>query len=74
MFRPIRVDHTNCLQVVIKTHSFKNEWVEIKIFPAEIKIFNRLRFAYVNETVRMSDFTSENIYVLWDRTRGQKVL
>ncbi len=22
MFRPIRVDHTNCLQVVIKTHSF----------------------------------------------------
>jgi hypothetical protein len=21
MFRPIRVDHTNCLQVVIKTHS-----------------------------------------------------
>ncbi len=23
MFRPIRVDHTNCLQVAIKTHSFK---------------------------------------------------
>jgi hypothetical protein len=23
MFRPIRVDHTNCLQVVIKTHSFE---------------------------------------------------
>ncbi len=22
MFRPIRLDHTNCLQVVIKTHSF----------------------------------------------------
>ena len=22
MFRPIRVDHTNCLQVGIKTHSF----------------------------------------------------
>ena len=22
MFRPIRVDHTNCLQVSIKTHSF----------------------------------------------------
>ena len=22
MFRPVRVDHTNCLQVVIKTHSF----------------------------------------------------
>jgi hypothetical protein len=22
MFRPIRVDHTNCLQVTIKTHSF----------------------------------------------------
>jgi hypothetical protein len=22
MFRPIRVDHTNCLQVDIKTHSF----------------------------------------------------
>jgi hypothetical protein len=21
MFRPIRVDHTNCLQVAIKTHS-----------------------------------------------------
>ncbi len=21
MFRPIRVDHTNCLQVTIKTHS-----------------------------------------------------
>jgi hypothetical protein len=24
MFRPIRVDHTNCLQVVIKTHSFSS--------------------------------------------------
>jgi hypothetical protein len=24
MFRPIRVDHTNCLQVAIKTHSFIN--------------------------------------------------
>jgi hypothetical protein len=23
MFRPIRVDHTNCLQVAIKTHSFR---------------------------------------------------
>jgi hypothetical protein len=23
VFRPIRVDHTNCLQVDIKTHSFK---------------------------------------------------
>jgi hypothetical protein len=22
MFRPIRVDHTNCLQVDVKTHSF----------------------------------------------------
>ncbi len=22
MFRPIRMDHTNCLQVAIKTHSF----------------------------------------------------
>jgi hypothetical protein len=22
MFRPIRVDHTKCLQVAIKTHSF----------------------------------------------------
>jgi hypothetical protein len=22
MFRPIRVDHTNCLQVAVKTHSF----------------------------------------------------
>ncbi len=25
MFRPIRVDHTNCLQVAIKTHSFVSE-------------------------------------------------
>ena len=24
MFRPIRVDHTNCLQVAIKTHSFNH--------------------------------------------------
>ncbi len=24
MFRPIRVDHTNCLQVAIKTHSFRS--------------------------------------------------
>jgi hypothetical protein len=24
MFRPIRLDHTNCLQVAIKTHSFRN--------------------------------------------------
>jgi hypothetical protein len=25
MFRPFRVDHTNCLQVAIKTHSFKHQ-------------------------------------------------
>jgi hypothetical protein len=25
MFRPIRVDHTNCLQVAIKTHSLKTK-------------------------------------------------
>jgi hypothetical protein len=25
MFRPIRVDHTNCLQVVIKIHSLERE-------------------------------------------------
>jgi hypothetical protein len=25
MFRSIRVDHTNCLQVAIKTHSFKKK-------------------------------------------------
>ncbi len=25
MFRPIRVDHTNCLQVAIKTHSILKE-------------------------------------------------
>ncbi len=27
MFRPIRVDHTNCLQVAIKTHSFQNKGI-----------------------------------------------
>jgi hypothetical protein len=26
MFRPIRVDHTNCLQVSIKTHSTSTSW------------------------------------------------
>jgi hypothetical protein len=26
MFRPIRVDHTNCLQVAIKTHSVQVRW------------------------------------------------
>ena len=30
MFRPIRMDHTNCLQVAIKTHSFK--FVHGKLF------------------------------------------
>ena len=29
MFRPIRVDHTNCLQVAIKTHSFILEFAGI---------------------------------------------
>jgi hypothetical protein len=29
MFRPIRVDHTNCLQVAIKTHSFRG--VQIRV-------------------------------------------
>ena len=30
MFRPIRVDHTNCLQVAIKTHSF-NDIISFKL-------------------------------------------
>ncbi len=31
-FRPIRVDHTNCLQVVIKTHSFINIYLYVYIY------------------------------------------
>jgi hypothetical protein len=30
MFRTIRVDHTNCLQVDIKTHSFIEVFVKMK--------------------------------------------
>ena len=30
MFRPIRVDHTNCLQVAIKTHSFSGQLTNIR--------------------------------------------
>jgi hypothetical protein len=29
MFRPIRVDHTNCLQVDIKTYSFSKDKDEV---------------------------------------------
>ncbi len=32
MFRSIRVDHTNCLQVVIKTHSFNSVVIISKMF------------------------------------------
>ncbi len=32
MFRPIWVDHTNCLQVAIKTHSFRVNHFTISIF------------------------------------------
>ncbi len=34
VFRPIRVDHTNCLQVVIKTHSFR---IETKIYSINLR-------------------------------------
>jgi hypothetical protein len=30
MFRPVRVDHTNCLQVAIKTHSFIPRMMRMK--------------------------------------------
>ncbi len=32
MFRPIRVDHTNCLQVTIKTHSFSPDHTTDTLF------------------------------------------
>jgi hypothetical protein len=32
MFRPIRVDHTNCLQVVIKTYDYCWMLLEVRIF------------------------------------------
>jgi hypothetical protein len=34
MFRPIRVDHTNCLQVAIKTHSFWFFMAPTKLVPS----------------------------------------
>ncbi len=42
MFRPIRVDHTNCLQVAIKTHSFIYIYISIYIL-AHIYMFMYLR-------------------------------
>ena len=33
MFRPIRVDHTNCLQVAIKTHSFMSVVFVLTVHP-----------------------------------------
>ncbi len=42
MFRPIRVDHTNCLQVAIKTHSFiitlvSTQYDSIKLGPPIVR-------------------------------------
>ncbi len=40
MFRPIRVDHTNCLQVAIKTHSFKGSPIQIPVTKGIVKSTN----------------------------------
>jgi len=37
MFRTIRVDHTNCLQVAIKTHSFVQETESLRVENARLK-------------------------------------
>ncbi len=59
MFRPIRVDHTNCLQVAIKTHSFVGNFVLAFI----VKICSSLMFriglictvqSYVLSVVKLS--------------------
>jgi hypothetical protein len=39
MFRPIRLDHTNCLQVAIKTHSF----IPVQVCGAKINFFSLLQ-------------------------------
>ncbi len=58
MFRSIRVDHTNCLQVVIKTHSFMRERYEgsrrqVEVPPLELSSSNpHYRDVYKNQTNR----------------------
>jgi hypothetical protein len=40
MFRPIRVDHTNCLRVAIKTHSFRRYTYSVTISHSPITLAN----------------------------------
>jgi hypothetical protein len=47
MFRPIRVDHTNCLQVAIKTHSFiQNTEEYLQIF---LDRYSRYRYRGISD-------------------------
>jgi hypothetical protein len=56
MFRPIRVDHPNCLQVAIKTHSFlfKNDSTN-----KMMDVINMERFKII--TQRVVNLRSSNV-------------
>ena len=45
MFRPIRLDHTNCLQVAIKTHSFTRHHGDEICFTQTRESFNQARLS-----------------------------
>jgi hypothetical protein len=63
MFRPIRVDHTNFLQVAIKTHSCIEE-----------SLLNLLRFFYGKATHASTSVESPNVETPQDlAVRGRMV-
>jgi hypothetical protein len=49
MFRPIRVDHTNCLQVDIKTHSFILGDTGLVVELEHLKTKTRFCFLLINK-------------------------
>ena len=60
MFRPIREDHTNCLQVAIKTHSF----FAFEIFHIAVYLLVRLRFVVLVGLVTPALAGDVNVYLL----------
>ncbi len=63
MFRPIRVDHTNCLQVVIKTHSFTSMDVDPSSVNGETEL---------NTYMRVQQMTKDTDPLMWWKQHQQE--
>jgi hypothetical protein len=63
MFRPIRVDHTNCLQVDIKTHSFTSMDVDPSSVNGETEL---------NAYMRVKQVTKDTDPLMWWKQHQQE--